>query len=87
MIFVNKINKANFLQRELLSMNLNAEAIHSDRSQEYRDKIVRAFREGKILFLICTELMGRGIDFKAVNLVINYDLPSSTFAYIHHIGM
>jgi hypothetical protein len=36
---------------------------------------VRAFRSGGIWVLICTELMGRGIDFKGVNLVINYDFP------------
>lgn len=31
--------------------------------------------------------MGRGIDFKGVNLVINYDFPTSSVAYIHRIGM
>ena len=35
------------------------------------------FRSGGIWVLICTELMGRGIDFKGVNLVINYDFPPS----------
>ncbi|XP_027195847.2 DExD-box helicase 52 [Dermatophagoides pteronyssinus] len=87
LIFVNTVRKANFLQRELEdTMNISIDTIHSDRKQEIRDQIVRSFREGKILFLICTELMGRGIDFKAVNLVINYDLPSSLVAYIHHVG-
>lgn len=85
-IFVNKITKANFLQHELHSMNISVDTIHADRNQEHRDKIVRSFREGNIMFLITTELMGRGVDFKAVNLVINYDLPSTSFAYIHHIG-
>lgn len=66
-IFVNKIKKASFLQRELLSMGITVESIHAERSQEQRDKIVRAFREGKLPFLICSELFGRGIDFKAVN--------------------
>lgn len=51
-----------------------------------RDNTVKAFREGKIWVLICTELMGRGIDFKGVNLVINYDFPSSAISYIHRIG-
>lgn len=36
--------------------------------------------------LICTDLMARGIDFKAVKMVINYDLPQSSVAYIHRIG-
>lgn len=51
-----------------------------------RDNVVRAFRERKIWVLICTELMARGIDFKGVNLVINYDFPPSAISYIHRVG-
>ena len=40
----------------------------------------------QIWVLICTDLMGRGIDFKGVNTVINYDFPTSAVAYIHRIG-
>lgn len=47
---------------------------------------MKKFREGKIWFLICTELMARGIDFKGVNLVINYDFPSSAISYVHRVG-
>ncbi len=54
--------------------------------QFQRDNTIRAFRQGKIWVLICTELMGRGIDFKGVNLVINYDFPLSAISYIHRIG-
>ena len=53
---------------------------------EQRDNTIRAFRQGKIWVLICTELMGRGIDFKGVNLVVNYDFPLSAISYIHRIG-
>ena len=48
--------------------------------------MVKCFRSGKIWILICTELMGRGMDFKGVNLVINYDFPNSAISYIHRIG-
>merc|ERR1711892_847652 len=50
------------------------------------ENTVRAFRSGGIWVLVCTELMGRGIDFKGVNLVINYDFPPSAVSYIHRIG-
>ena len=60
--------------------------MHSDLTQVQRDKTVFSFREGKIWVLICTDLMARGIDFKGVNLVINYDFPNSTISYIHKIG-
>lgn len=51
-----------------------------------RDNTVRSFREGRIWVLICTELMARGIDFKGVNLVINYDFPPSAISYVHRVG-
>lgn len=40
----------------------------------------------QIWFLICTDLVARGVDFKGVALVINFDLPPSTAVYIHRIG-
>ena len=51
-----------------------------------REDAVRKFRSGAIWILICTNLMGRGIDFIGVNLVINYDFPLSAISYIHAIG-
>lgn len=60
--------------------------IHADRTQQQRDDVVKAFREGKVWVLICTELIARGIDFLGVNLVINYDFPTSAISYIHRIG-
>merc|ERR1711864_37701 len=54
--------------------------------EQQRENTVRAFRSGGIWVLICTELLGRGIDFKGVNLVVNYDFPPSAVSYIHRIG-
>ena len=51
--------------------------------QAQRDATVRNFRSGDIWVLICTDLMARGIDFKGVNLVVNYDFPQSVVSYIH----
>lgn len=65
---------------------MNVDIIHSERSQQQRENSVKSFREGKTWILICTDLMARGIDFKGVNLVINYDLPPSVISYIHRIG-
>lgn len=86
LIFVDTKDHAEQLFKDLFSEGVNVDAIHSDKPQEQRDKIVQSFREGKLWFLICTELMGRGIDFKAVNLMINYDFPQSAVSYIHRIG-
>lgn len=71
---------------ELIYDAINVDVIHADRTQQQRDEVVKGFREGKVWVLICTELIGRGIDFLGVNLVINYDFPPSAIAYIHRIG-
>ena len=72
--------------QELLYEGVNVDVIHADRPQGKRDEVVRNFRQGNTWVLICTDLMGRGIDFKGVNLVINYDFPQSVISYIHRIG-
>ncbi|XP_078042091.1 DExD-box helicase 52 [Augochlora pura] len=86
LVFVQSKERAQELFNELIYDGVNVDVIHADRTQTQRDNVVRCFREGKIWILICTELMARGIDFKGVNLVINYDFPSSVISYIHRIG-
>lgn len=86
LIFVETKEKAKYLANELLYDDLNIDFIHSERDQKERDTIVSMFREGKIWFLVCTDLMGRGIDFKGVNVVINYDCPRRVVSYIHRVG-
>merc|ERR1712142_1092876 len=86
LIFVQTKERAQQLFKELLYDGINVDVIHSERSEQQRENTVRAFRSGDIWVLICTELLGRGIDFKGVNLVINYDFPPSAVSYIHRIG-
>lgn len=86
LIFVETKEKAKHLANEFLYDDLNIDFIHSERDQKERDSIVSKFREGRIWFLVCTDLMGRGIDFKGVNVVINYDCPKTHVSYIHRIG-
>ena len=86
LVFVESKERAQELFNELIYDGINVDVIHADRTQTQRDNVVRCFREGKIWVLICTELMARGIDFKGVNLVINYDFPPSAISYVHRIG-
>lgn len=86
LVFVETKSKAKSLHSQLVLDGLNVDVIHSERTINERDKIIDHFRLGKIWILICTELMGRGIDFKGVNLVVNYDFPQTPVAYIHRIG-
>jgi len=86
LIFVQSKERAMELYDELKGENLKLDVIHADRSQEEREEIVLKFRLGKIWVLITTDLMARGIDFKGVNLVINYDFPTTIINYIHRVG-
>jgi len=86
LVFVQSKDRAKELFNELIYDGLNIDVIHSDRTQAQRENTVKAFRTCKIWILIATELMGRGIDFKGVNLVINYDFPPNAVSYIHRVG-
>jgi ATP-dependent RNA helicase DDX52/ROK1 len=87
LIFVQSILRAKELSTELVFDGINADCIHAERTPEERDEVVRGFAEGRVWCLIATDVMGRGVDFKGVKLVINYDFPQSGGSYIHRIGM
>ncbi|XP_030778479.1 probable ATP-dependent RNA helicase DDX52 isoform X1 [Rhinopithecus roxellana] len=86
LVFVQSIERAKELFHELIYEGINVDVIHAERTQQQRDNTVHSFRAGRIWVLICTALLARGIDFKGVNLVINYDFPTSSVEYIHRIG-
>ncbi|KAI8320959.1 P-loop containing nucleoside triphosphate hydrolase protein [Martensiomyces pterosporus] len=86
LIFVQSIDRAKELFHELIYDGINVDVIHSERTQTQRNRIIQKFRTGELWVLICTELLARGIDFKGVNLVVNYDFPQSAQSYIHRIG-
>lgn len=86
LLFVQSKERAQDLYSEIAFENIRVDVIHSDLTQVERDTVVQNFASGKIWILICTELMARGIDFKGVNLVINYDFPTTAISYIHRIG-
>ena len=86
LIFVQSKHRAKELFHELVYEGINANVIHGDKKKSERDEIMKQFRLGDIWVLICTDLMSRGIDFKTVNSVINFDFPTSLVSYIHRVG-
>ncbi|KAF6155955.1 hypothetical protein GIB67_039286 [Kingdonia uniflora] len=86
LIFVQSKERARELYRELELENIRVDVIHADLSPEQREEAVDNFRAGKTWVLIATDVIARGMDFKGVNCVINYDFPESASAYIHRIG-
>jgi len=86
LIFMQSKDRAQALFGELLYDGIHVDVIHAGRSHSHRELAVQKFRRGETWVLICTDLVARGVDFKAVNLVINYDLPSEGVTYVHRIG-
>ncbi|KAL5984565.1 hypothetical protein ACLOJK_018670 [Asimina triloba] len=86
LVFVQSKERAKDLYKELAFDNIKADVIHADLTQEQRENAVDSFRAGKTWVLIATDVLARGMDFKGVNCVINYDFPESAAAYIHRIG-
>lgn len=86
LIFVQSKERAKQLFGELSYDGIYADTLHGDRTQEERDEIVKGFENGQVWMLICTDLMARGIDFRRVEVVINFDFPQSASTYIHRVG-
>jgi ATP-dependent RNA helicase DeaD len=60
--------------------------IHGDLSQPMRNRIMAGFRAGKIVHLVATDVVGRGIDVRNISHIINYDIPDDPENYVHRIG-
>lgn len=71
---------------ELLTPPVPVALISSEKTETERESAIVKFRKGHIWVLVCTDLMSRGLDLSGVNLVVNFDLPTSIISYIHRIG-
>ncbi|EAW07222.1 RNA-dependent ATPase ROK1 [Aspergillus clavatus NRRL 1] len=60
--------------------------LHSDLSDGQRSEIMKNFRKGEIWILVTTDLLARGVDFRGINGVVNYDIPNSAAVYVHRVG-
>ncbi|XP_073700503.1 probable ATP-dependent RNA helicase DDX59 [Garra rufa] len=67
-------------------MGLNTVAIHSDKKQWERNKIVKGLLEGQYEVVVSTGILGRGLDLVNVKLVVNFDMPANMDEYVHQIG-
>jgi ATP-dependent RNA helicase DeaD len=74
------------LEANLRRRGLPVAAIHGDMSQKIRERVLRDFREGKLTYLIATDVAARGLDIPEVSHVFNYDIPEDSEAYVHRIG-
>ncbi|MEM1151556.1 MAG: DEAD/DEAH box helicase [Pseudomonadota bacterium] len=86
LVFTRTKYGADRLVRQLDKVDIEAAAIHGNKSQNQRTRALDAFKNGKIWVLIATDIAARGIDIDGLTHVVNFDLPNIPEQYVHRIG-
>lgn len=86
LVFTSSVARADRVVEKLQKNGIEAESIHSRKSQGARTDLLRDFKEGYLRVLVTTDLLSRGIDIEFLPYVINYELPRSPINFIHRIG-
>ena len=86
LVFTRTKHGADKVVRGLNKDGFTAEAIHGNKSQNQRQRVLDNFRSGRVRTLVATDIAARGIDVEGVSHVINFDLPNIPESYVHRIG-
>ncbi len=86
LVFCNTKKLVDELVSDLQLRGYFADGLHGDLKQQQRDRVMEAFRNGKIDILVATDVAARGIDVDDVEAVFNYDIPQDDEYYVHRIG-
>ncbi|MEJ7767809.1 MAG: DEAD/DEAH box helicase [Chitinophagaceae bacterium] len=86
LVFTRTKHGADKVAKELNRANIEAEAIHGNKSQTARQRALTLFKTGRIRVLVATDIAARGIDVEDLSHVINFELPNVPETYVHRIG-
>jgi superfamily II DNA/RNA helicase len=86
LIFTRTKHGADKVVKVLAKAGIEANAIHGNKSQNHRERVLAAFRSGEIRTLVATDIAARGIDVDGISHVVNFDLPNVPETYVHRIG-
>jgi ATP-dependent RNA helicase RhlE len=86
LVFTRTKRGADRVVKSLAGAGIHAEAIHGNKSQNQRERVLASFREGRLRTLIATDIAARGIDVDGITHVVNFDLPNIADSYVHRIG-
>jgi len=86
LVFTRTKHGADKVVRGLARGGIAAEAIHGNKSQSQRERVLAAFRDGSVRTLVATDIAARGIDVDGISHVVNFDLPNVPETYVHRIG-
>ena len=88
-IFTGRKSSCEQLANDLWDIGYSVDALHGDRQQFQRTKVMEAFKRGRLQLLVATDVAARGLDVKDIQCVINYDFPNGVNGvedYVHRIG-
>lgn len=85
-IFCNSTNRVELLAKKITELGYSCFYSHARMLQHARNRVFHDFRNGVCRNLVCSDLLTRGIDIQAVNVVINFDFPKNAETYLHRIG-
>lgn len=85
-IFCNSTNRVELLAKKITELGYSCFYSHAKMLQSHRNRVFHDFRNGQCRNLVCSDLLTRGIDIQAVNVVINFDFPKNSETYLHRIG-
>jgi len=86
LVFTRTKRGADRVARNLAAKQIDAAAIHGNKSQGQRQRALAGFRAGRAPVLVATDIAARGIDVDGIGLVVNYELPNVAETYVHRIG-
>jgi len=86
LLFSRTKHGADKIARNLKKRKISTAAIHGDKAQNQRQKVLAQFKAGEIRVLVATDIAARGIDIDKLKHVINYDIPNIAETYVHRIG-
>lgn len=85
-IFCNSTNRVELLAKKITELGYSCFYSHAKMLQAHRNRVFHDFRNGVSRNLVCSDLLTRGIDIQAVNVVVNFDFPKNSETYLHRIG-
>jgi ATP-dependent RNA helicase RhlE len=86
LVFTRTKHGADRVVRHLERENIEATAMHADKTQPQRTRALEDFKSGKVRVLVATDIAQRGLDISGITHVVNYDVPQQAEDYVHRIG-
>jgi len=86
LVFTRTKAGANRLARHLVASGIEADAIHGNKSQPHRTRVLKRFKDDELRVLVATDIAARGLDIEELPHVVNFDLPHVAEDYVHRIG-